>query len=80
MKLMLGCNFELKENMGHYTGRKDLMNNDIPALNMAYGDQLMDSNESSWAVQGLFGRLNYDYMGKYLLELNGRLRADVFGE
>ena len=73
MKVMLGYNFELKENMGHYTGRKNLVNNDIPALNMAYGDQLMDSNESSWAVQGLFGRLNYDYMGKYLLELNGRL-------
>lgn len=33
----------------------------------------MPSEEATiWAVQGAFFRLNYDYMQKYLLEVNGR--------
>lgn len=29
-------------------------------------------NQSDYFLQGIFGRINYDYMGKYLLELSGR--------
>ncbi|RYZ24391.1 MAG: TonB-dependent receptor, partial [Chitinophagaceae bacterium] len=27
---------------------------------------------SEWALQSLFGRINYDWNGRYLLEINGR--------
>lgn len=29
-------------------------------------------NSEEWALQGIFGRLNYDYKGKYLFEVNFR--------
>ena len=41
----------------------------------AYGtavDPGVSGNMSRWTTCGFFGRLNYDYQGKYLLELNGR--------
>ena len=41
----------------------------------AYGtsvDPGVGGNMSRWTTCGVFGRLNYDYQGKYLLELNGR--------
>jgi len=36
----------------------------VPATNGARND---------WATAGFFGRLNYDYDGRYLLEVNGRI-------
>ena len=35
-------------------------------------DPSVSGNMSRWTTCGFFGRLNYDYQGKYLLELNGR--------
>src|SRR5690606_19395309 len=29
-------------------------------------------SESQWAINGIFSRINYDYKGRYLLEMNGR--------
>ncbi|WP_421918907.1 SusC/RagA family TonB-linked outer membrane protein [Marinifilum sp.] len=37
-------------------------------------DQELSGNTSSWSLQSLFGRLSYDYKGKYLVE--GNLRYD----
>ena len=56
----------------HYAGRKDLINPDNPAINQATGDMAIDGNMGQWAVNGTFARINYDYQGRYLLELNGR--------
>ncbi|MDR6781570.1 TonB-linked SusC/RagA family outer membrane protein [Pedobacter africanus] len=36
------------------------------------GGQTVDGLSYEWALQSLFGRLNYDYKEKYLLELNFR--------
>lgn len=72
-KVMVGYNFEKKENSSSMAGRLGLVDNDKPIIDLAYGDMKVAGNESGWAVQGLFGRLNYDFMGKYLLEINGRL-------
>ena len=41
----------------------------------AYGtpvDPSVSGNMSRWTTCGFFGRLNYDYQGKYLFEVNGR--------
>ncbi len=72
-KVMVGYNFEKKENSNSMAGRLGLVDNDKPIIDLAYGDQKTTGNESGWAVQGLFGRINYDFMGKYLLEVNGRI-------
>jgi hypothetical protein len=71
-KIMGGYNQEYKHNKYFYAGRKGLIDNDNPALNLAVGDRLMNANESHWSVNGFFMRLNYDYKHKYLLEVNGR--------
>ena len=50
----------------------------LPEINLTTGDEYARTNGSSYnyhndfAAAGFFGRINYDYMGKYLLELNAR--------
>ena len=39
---------------------------------MGSGDQTLVDTRYGWATRGFFGRINYDYDGRYLLELNGR--------
>lgn len=43
-----------------------------PSVAMGSGDKGITDVRYSWATRGFFGRINYDYDGKYLLELNGR--------
>lgn len=71
-KVMAGYNREKKTYRMHWAGRTNLIDNDTPELKLAYGEIRMNSNASQWAVDGVFARINYDYKGKYLLELNGR--------
>lgn len=71
-KVMVGYNQENKHKKYHYAGRKNLIDSSNPSLNLAYGDMAMDGSETHWSVNGFFARINYDYKGKYLLELNGR--------
>lgn len=63
--------------------RKDLINPDQPILDLSTNSAPeIGGNYQNWATAGFFGRLNYDYMGKYLLEANlrydgsSRYRAD----
>jgi TonB-linked SusC/RagA family outer membrane protein len=63
--------------------RKDLINPDQPVLNLTTNSAPTINGEyQEWSTAGFFGRINYDYMGKYLLELNlrydgsSRYRAD----
>lgn len=43
-----------------------------PSLEMADGDKTLRDSRYAWATRGYFARVNYDYMGKYLVEVNGR--------
>ncbi len=55
--------------------RKLLYDENYPELNLAYGemkDATIESETADRASAGYFGRINYDYKGIYLLELNGR--------
>jgi len=55
--------------------RYDFPNNTIMELNGSTGlNQTTGGGSSEWALQSFFGRLNYDYQGKYFLE--GNLRYD----
>lgn len=71
-KVMVGYNQENKHKKYYYAGRKNLIDSSNPSLNLAYGDMAMNGSETHWSVNGFFARINYDYKGKYLLELNGR--------
>ena len=50
----------------------DLLNFNNPGINTATGDKTTGETRNGWATRGFFGRINYDYQGRYLLELNGR--------
>ena len=50
----------------------DLQYPSNPSLEMADGDVTLGDTRYGWATRGYFARINYDYMGRYLVELNGR--------
>jgi len=52
---------------------KDLITFNQPGINLATGDKVATESRYHWATQGYFGRFNYDYNGKYLFEINGRI-------
>jgi len=70
--LMAGANAEEGEVRMFWARRDNLMDYNLPELVLATGDQTVGSSRSQWGSGGWFGRLNYDYKGIYLLELNGR--------
>ncbi|WP_276496760.1 TonB-dependent receptor [Pontibacter litorisediminis] len=71
-KLMGGFNQEEFDRDRVFAQQGGLLIRDLE--NLALGTELMaaDGSAELWAVQGYFGRFNYDYDGKYLLEVNAR--------
>ena len=72
LKVLLGLNFE-KYSQDSLTGRGyNLTTTDKPYLSQA--QQQFTVSDAYWhrAVAGYFGRINYDYDGRYLLEVNLR--------
>lgn len=70
--VMAGYNEEVKLLKYYSAQRKNLIDNNLPVLNRATGDMTVDEALRSWAVQGYFGRLNYDYDNRYYVSLIGR--------
>lgn len=76
--------FQAEENDYKYFSaeRDGVMFSSKPWLDLTSGmnydgektDPRISGNMTDWATAGFFGRINYDYMGRYLLELN--MRAD----
>lgn len=71
-KVMAGSNIEKSEYKYFWGKRMGLLSIEKPELNMATGDQTTSSDHTWWAVAGFFGRINYSYKDRYMLELNGR--------
>lgn len=71
-KAMVGGDIESYEYWYHSSQRRQLMDQDRGELDLASGDQFVDGARNLWSTAGLFSRLNYNYKGKYFLELNGR--------
>lgn len=53
----------------------DMINDEMPSITQSIGVQKAFDNFSEYTIMGFFGRLNYDYNNKYLIELNGRYDA-----
>ena len=43
-----------------------------PNVGMGSGDKVVQDTRNGWATRGFFGRINYDFDGRYLVEVNGR--------
>ena len=72
-KMMIGYTQEIYDNLSMSGSNNYLYSNDLPALSLTYGTAANTSdNASQLAIQGGFGRINYNYREKYLFEFNGR--------
>lgn len=71
-KMLLGYNQEEFDRDRIAAQSDDLLVRDL--ANLALGTEMRSIEGSAllWAVQGGFGRFNYDYKEKYLLEINAR--------
>jgi len=75
-KALGGFTSELTNYSTFSAGNSNLYSNDLPALSLTYGTAPSNSDQSrSLAVAGYFGRLNYSFANKYLVEFNGRYDA-----
>lgn len=73
LNVMVGANAEEVDYTYLYGYRKGLYDEAYPELNLASQDgQQINWSHTSRASAGYFGRINYDYKGIYLLEVNGR--------
>lgn len=79
LKVMGGTNIEKNDFQRTYSERRGVMDPSMTDINLTTGDQFVTSSwnmlkptHTQYAIAGFFARVNYDYMGKYLLELNGR--------
>ena len=84
IKIIAGINSEQDENINFLTRKTGLLDPSQAELGLTYGTATASASGSNvpigWstaghgkqAFAGYFGRINYDYKGKYLLELNGR--------
>ncbi|WP_159520524.1 TonB-dependent receptor [Sunxiuqinia indica] len=70
--VLIGINQEENDNSGISASRQELLTPDVQGLSSGIG--ILDANDfySDYGVLGFFGRLNYAYKDKYLLEFNGR--------
>jgi TonB-linked SusC/RagA family outer membrane protein len=71
-KLMAGTNIEDGEYVYMSAKRMGVFDFDKGEVNLSGGDQFATSNHTWWSVAGFFGRMNYSFRNKYLLELDGR--------
>jgi TonB-linked SusC/RagA family outer membrane protein len=71
-KVMLGFNQELTSYDYQSAQRKLMINPEVPALGLGTGDQAVGQSAYELALRGGFGRINYDYDGRYFLEIVGR--------
>lgn len=73
MKVMAGFQSELNKWRKLAATKNDLISESIPNINAATGESNIDASKlTHWATAGFFGRLNYDYKGRYLAEVNLR--------
>jgi TonB-linked SusC/RagA family outer membrane protein len=71
-KLMLGLNWE-RSLQDHISARmNDLLSPKVSDFSVGTEMYNIDGSTTDWGLLGYFGRFNYDFKGKYLLQLNAR--------
>lgn len=52
--------------------RENLIAESVPSISTALGAITLSDSKYDWATQGVFGRINYNFKEKYLLEFSAR--------
>ncbi|MCI0920124.1 SusC/RagA family TonB-linked outer membrane protein [Sphingobacterium rhinopitheci] len=71
-KGMLGFEQEENEYSALLANSTGLITDDLPSISTSLGDKSVDDHLNHWATRGVFGRINYNYQEKYLVELSAR--------
>jgi len=71
-KIMGGMQQESKVNYEVSANKMGLILPFTPSISTATGAVVADDNLDQWTTRGFFGRINYFYKSKYLLEINVR--------
>ncbi len=73
MKAMAGWNYETSAYKANSIQRNQLLLESAESIQLATGESIIPgASVSRWKTAGAFFRLNYGYMDRYLLEINGR--------
>ncbi len=73
IKAMLGFQAEKNDYRKLGASKNDLITELVPNISTATGKEIItDSKLEHWATAGFFGRINYDYKERYLVEFNLR--------
>jgi len=70
-KVMGGFNWEDYDYIQEYAQRMDPLSLNVHSLNLGTGTLTSTDNDYKYANQSTFFRFNYDFDGRYLLEMNG---------
>lgn len=71
-KVMAGFQSELNKYRYLWGQKDELITEQVPSISTAVGEKYVDDAFTHWATAGFFGRINYDYKGRYMLEANLR--------
>jgi TonB-linked SusC/RagA family outer membrane protein len=71
-KVIAGGDIELYKENSQSSERSNLISPDYGSLALTTGIPLVAGENNHWSTLGFFGRVNYGYKNKFLLELNGR--------
>lgn len=67
-----GFNQEYSRFDRFFADREGLISASLPSIALATGEDEIGEIVDEWAVRGIFGRLNYIFKNKYIVEFNGR--------
>ena len=70
--LMLGFENELNQYNSLWGNKNNILTPNVPSISTSTGEYYLGDVKTHWATQGFFGRFNYNYQEKYLLEFNAR--------
>tara|TARA_R110002124_G_scaffold206581_6_gene373195 strand:- start:1883 stop:5104 length:3222 start_codon:yes stop_codon:yes gene_type:complete len=72
ISLLAGYNQESYTYSSVQAERRVLISSSLPYIGLTSGDSFITPGYSSYATQSVFGRANYTYDNKYIIEFNGR--------
>jgi len=72
IKVVVGYNQEEYIWSADQTTRNNLISSSLPYIGLATGVITTAPEYTTYALQGIFGRINYTFKDRYILELNGR--------
>ncbi len=71
-KAVAGMQFEDHRNTELSVKKADLLSDELSSMSVATGESTVTQSIAAYRTLGYFARVNYDYDGKYLLEVSGR--------